>query len=27
MTLVNSTPAVDVPDDIKKVMEVIRNGY
>lgn len=27
MTLINSTPAVDVPDDIKKVMEVIRNGY
>ena len=26
MTLVNSTPAVDVPDDINKILEVISNG-
>lgn len=26
MTLINSTPAVDVPDDINKILEVIRNG-
>lgn len=26
MTLVSSTPAVDVPEDINKILEVIRNG-
>jgi 3-deoxy-manno-octulosonate cytidylyltransferase (CMP-KDO synthetase) len=26
MTLVKSTPAVDVPEDIEKILEVIRNG-